>query len=90
MFEKLKEVVALVKREIKVWRLVIKDPRTPLPAKFLLALAIGYLLLPFEIIPDFIPVIGYLDDVLIVGLLLVLALRLIPREIVDDCRKRAN
>lgn len=90
MLKKLKETVHLVKRELKVWQLVLKDSRTPLLAKIFLWLAIGYLLLPFELIPDFIPVIGHLDDLLIVGLLFVLALHFIPREIVDDCRKRVN
>lgn len=76
-----------IKREVKVYQLVLKDKRTPLAAKVLLGLAIGYLLMPFELIPDFIPVIGYLDDLLIVGLLVYLALKLIPKQVVEEARK---
>lgn len=77
-----------IKRELAVYRLVLADARTPLPAKVLLGLALGYLLLPFDLIPDFIPVLGQLDDVLIVPGLVLLALRMIPKTVVEDCRAR--
>jgi uncharacterized membrane protein YkvA (DUF1232 family) len=67
---------------------VYRHPETPLAAKVLLGLAIGYLLLPFDLIPDFIPVLGQLDDVFIVPGLIYLALRLIPDKIVDQCRQQ--
>ena len=54
----------------------------------LLGLAIGYLLLPFDLIPDFIPVIGHLDDVIIVPGLIYLALKMIPNEIILECREK--
>ena len=60
--EKLRAVAEAVKHEITVYGLVLRDRRTPWPAKALPALAVGYVLLPFDIIPDFIPVIGHLDD----------------------------
>ena len=56
-------------------------------AKWLLWLAIAYLLLPFDLIPDFIPVLGQLDDVLIVPGLVYLALMMIPPDIIDECRQ---
>jgi len=59
-------------------------------AKFLLGVAVGYTLLPFDIIPDFVPVIGYLDDVIVMPALVVIALKMIPREVVGDCKMRAN
>ncbi|MGH7227933.1 MAG: YkvA family protein [Nitrospiraceae bacterium] len=68
MFEKLKSLGRSLKREVTVYQLVIQDKKTPKLAKLLLMLAVGYLLLPFDIIPDFIPVIGHVDDAVIVRL----------------------
>lgn len=86
----MKSISRAVKREIDVWRLVLRDSRTPLPAKLLLGAAVGYLLLPFDLIPDFIPVIGQLDDILIVPGLVLLARRMIPAEVVQECRERVQ
>lgn len=77
-----------LKKKLALYRLVLKDPRTPALPKALLWLALAYTLLPFDLIPDFLPVIGHIDDVIIVPLLIVLALRLIPVEVIEDCRKR--
>jgi uncharacterized membrane protein YkvA (DUF1232 family) len=68
----------------------LRHPQTPLLAKFLLGLAVAYLLLPFDLIPDFIPVIGQLDDVLIVPGLIYLALKMTPDSVVGDCRKEVE
>ena len=89
-YDKLKSIGRNLKHEIKVYQLVLRDSRTPRLAKFLLGLTVGYALLPFDIIPDFIPVIGHLDDVIIVPALIVIALRMIPKEVVEDCRIRVN
>lgn len=88
MFEKLKSVSRKFKQEARVYQLVLKDSRTPKLAKAILGLAVGYALLPFDLIPDFIPVLGQLDDILIIPALIGLALKLIPPEIVEDCRKK--
>lgn len=77
------------KRELAVYRLVLKHKRTPLAAKVLLGLAVGYLLMPFDIIPDWLPVIGQLDDLVVVPVLVYLALKLIPGDVVRECRARA-
>ena len=77
-----------IKQEVQVYQLVLRDSRSPWYAKAVLGLAIGYLLLPFDLIPDFIPVLGQLDDILIVPGLVWLALKLIPPEIVAECRKQ--
>jgi uncharacterized membrane protein YkvA (DUF1232 family) len=90
MLERMKVISREVKREIAVWRLVMRDPRTPLLPKLLLGLAVGYLLLPFDLIPDFIPLLGQLDDVLIVPGLVLLARRLIPNEVVEECREQVR
>ena len=90
MFERLKLFGRRIKRELKVYSLVLKDARTPKLAKFLLGLAVGYALLPFDIIPDFVPVIGQLDDIIIVPGLIIIALKLVPKEIVEDCRRQVD
>jgi uncharacterized membrane protein YkvA (DUF1232 family) len=76
------------KREFAVYRCALAHPHTPWPAKVLLGLAVGYALLPFDLIPDFLPVIGQLDDLVIVPGLVWLALRLIPPAVMAQCRAR--
>jgi uncharacterized membrane protein YkvA (DUF1232 family) len=87
MMAKWKSLAKTLKHEIKVYQLVLKDPRTPRLAKILLGAAIGYALSPIDLIPDFIPVIGHLDDLIIIPLLVYLALKYIPKEVIDDCKK---
>lgn len=86
----LRDTAARLKTELAVYRRVLKHPDTPLLAKVLLGLAIGYALLPFDLIPDFIPVLGHLDDLVIVPGLVVLALWLIPQQVVAECRKQGE
>ena len=84
------DVARAVKRELGVYRAVAKHPRTPRSARLLLGAALAYLMMPFDIIPDFIPIIGHLDDAIIVPGLIVLALRRIPPEIVEECRQLSS
>jgi uncharacterized membrane protein YkvA (DUF1232 family) len=87
MLSQLKMVAAQLKHEFAVYRLVLRHPETPILAKFFLGLAIGYVLMPFDLIPDFIPVIGQLDDLVIVPLLVYMALKIIPDAVISECRE---
>jgi uncharacterized membrane protein YkvA (DUF1232 family) len=90
MFERLRSVGKTLKSELKVYRLVLEDRRTPTLAKIMLALAVGYLLLPFDLIPDFIPIFGHLDDAVIVPALIFVAVKMIPQEVLNEARLKAN
>lgn len=70
-----------LKTDIPAVFLCLKDGDTPLSAKLAAALAVGYALSPIDLIPDFIPVLGYLDDVILLPALIALTIRLIPREV---------
>lgn len=86
MWKKSRELAKSFKRELAVYRRVFADPRTPVSAKAFLGLALGYLCMPFDLIPDFIPVLGQLDDAFIVPALVYAAVRLIPQELVAEHR----
>jgi uncharacterized membrane protein YkvA (DUF1232 family) len=79
-----------LKIQVRALLLACRDPRTPWYAKALAALVVAYALSPIDLIPDFIPVLGQLDDLLLVPLGIALAVRLIPPEVLADCRARAR
>jgi uncharacterized membrane protein YkvA (DUF1232 family) len=79
-----------LKIEIDAIYLADKDPRVPWYAKLLIACVMGYALSPIDLIPDFIPVIGYLDDLILVPLGIALALKMIPPAVLADCREKAR
>lgn len=79
-----------LKSEVHALYLAYKDPRVPLYAKFFLALVVGYALSPIDLIPDFIPILGYLDDIILLPLGIALAIRMIPNDVLSDCRERAR
>ncbi len=70
--------------------LASKHPKTPWYAKAFAVLIIGYVLSPIDLIPDFIPVIGYLDDLVIVPAGISLLIKMIPKEVLEECREKAR
>ena len=90
MINRLRIIGSNLKHELKIYQLVLNDRRTPRLAKVFLGAAVGYALLPFDLIPDFIPVIGHLDDVVIVPVLVMIGLRLVPQDVVDACRTQVE
>ncbi|WP_408593763.1 YkvA family protein [Limnohabitans sp.] len=88
--EKLRTWARCVKRDgVTLW-FAGKNPMTPWYAKALGALVVAYALSPIDLIPDFIPVLGYLDDVLLLPVLIWLAVKLLPAEVLQDCRRQAE
>ncbi len=79
-----------LKTEIKALYLASRHPRTPWYAKVLAALIIGYALSPIDLIPDFIPVVGYLDDLIIIPAGIALLIKIIPEDVLQECRSKAQ
>jgi len=86
--DRLARVRHLLEQNIEFVRALYGDERTPRLARWLLWAALGYTVLPFDLIPDFIPVIGHLDDFLIVPLLLAAAIKMIPQEVYAEHHRR--
>lgn len=88
--ENLKQRAQQLKTETHALCLAACDPRTPWFAKLLVAGIVGYALSPIDLIPDFIPVIGYLDDLILLPLGILWAIKLIPPAVLNKCRARAQ
>jgi len=76
-----------MRREWRYWRRLIRDPRTPRWSRWLLVLACAYLVTPLDLIPDWIPLLGWGDDLVVVPLLVFAALRGIPRGVRRELRE---
>src|ERR687886_698626 len=90
VLERLKARARALKQETYALYLVVRDPRTPWYARLLAAAVVAYALSPIDLIPDFVPVLGYLDDLIIVPAGLALVLRLGPGDVLADCREEAR
>jgi uncharacterized membrane protein YkvA (DUF1232 family) len=90
LLSRLKVRAAALKREIFALTLAAGDPRVPWYTKAILGLVVAYALSPIDLIPDFIPVLGYLDDLIIVPLGIALALRTVPAQVMQDARKQVD
>jgi len=89
LLENLKSRARALKKEIIALYFAAKDPRTPWYAKAVALITVAYALSPVDLIPDFVPILGYLDDLIIVPAGIALALRLIPPEVLDQARVQA-
>lgn len=89
MKDALKARAARLKTEIPTIALALSHPETPRIVKILAAITVGYALSPIDLIPDFIPVLGYLDDLLLLPALAALTVRCIPESVLSECRENA-
>lgn len=89
MLERTKQWARAIKRDVVALWLAARDPRVPWYAKAVAGMVAAYALSPIDLIPDFIPILGYLDDLLIVPLGIVLAVKLIPEPVLIELRDRA-
>ncbi len=90
MLDRLRKRARGLKAEVYALYLAYRDPRVPLYARIFAAGVVAYAFSPIDLIPDFIPVLGYLDDLILVPLGIALALRMIPSPIMEECRARAK
>jgi len=86
---RLRQWARLIKRDVATLWIAARDSRTPLAAKLVAAAIAAYALSPIDLIPDFIPVLGYLDDLIVVPLGIMLAVRIIPSDLLAEFRTRA-
>ncbi|MDE6312488.1 MAG: DUF1232 domain-containing protein [Lachnospiraceae bacterium] len=86
----LKQKAKRLKEDIPTVFIALKHKDTPIIAKIIAAITVGYALSPVDLIPDFIPVLGYLDDVILLPAFIALAIKLIPHDIFEQCRKESE
>ncbi|RHW32139.1 DUF1232 domain-containing protein [Neobacillus notoginsengisoli] len=90
MLNKIKSWARNLKRQIYVLYFAYKDERTPWYAKAFTAGVVAYAFSPIDLIPDFIPFLGYLDEVILLPIAIVFALKMIPKDVLKDCEAKAE
>jgi uncharacterized membrane protein YkvA (DUF1232 family) len=90
LLAELKQRARHLKTETFALYLAARDPRTPWYAKLLMAGIVAYAVSPIDLIPDFVPVLGYLDDLILIPAGIALAIRLVPDSVLADCRAQAQ
>ena len=88
--ERLKRWAGRLMTEVHALSLAYRDPRVPLYARIFAACVVGYAFSPIDLIPDPIPVLGYLDDLVLLPLGTALAIKMIPDDVLDECREKAH
>lgn len=89
MLAALKQRARHLKAETFALYLAARDPRTPWYAKLLVAGIVAYAFSPIDLIPDFVPVLGYLDDLILIPMGIAVAIKLVPHSVLAECRARA-
>jgi uncharacterized membrane protein YkvA (DUF1232 family) len=87
--KRLKSIVLTIKEDIYALYFASRDARTPWYAKLVVTVIVAYALSPIDLIPDFIPIIGYLDELILLPLGILLAIKLIPNSVMTECRTKA-
>lgn len=90
MFAKIKNWAKQLKRQVYVLYFAYKDSRVPLFTKIFSACVVAYAFSPIDLIPDFIPIFGYLDDIILIPLGIYFALKLLPKHILEECNLKAQ
>lgn len=85
-----KERARALMRDTRALMVAVRHPEVPWPARVVALLVAAYAFSPIDLIPDFIPVLGYLDDLILIPLGVILVIRLVPPEIMEECRRQAE
>ena len=90
LLKKIKETASRLKKQIRILFFAYQDRNLPLLPRILAIITVAYALSPLDLIPDFIPLLGYLDDLILLPALIALTIRLIPAEILEKARARSE
>lgn len=90
IFKKIQQYLRQLKKDVLVLWFVIKSPDTPTIPKILACLAVAYAFSPIDLIPDFIPILGYLDDLILIPIMVFLILKIIPNSVLQIARMQAS
>lgn len=90
IFRRIQDHARLLRSQLLVLYYVYRHPGTGILPKIIIVIALGYALSPVDLIPDFIPILGYLDDLVLIPALIMLAIKLTPQQVLDECRRQAE
>lgn len=90
LWEVIKTKARVLKKEVSTLYLACKRPEVPWYAKLLAVIVVGYALSPIDLIPDFVPILGYLDDIILIPAGVALVIKLIPENVLNECREQTD